>query len=469
MRYSQRWWEIVALLFVFAWTVSIPTAQTEEPSAVNAPSSAKVQSDSVGSQSSSDEPEQKQPTLTPNRDTAATADVEMDHRFNELRRELLDDRAKGLDWWLTATAIFLTLLGVAAAILGYFGFKRLNRIESEARENMEASKKHARKAQKYKEAAQSELEEIKTTLDKIKIDREVSEAILLQQQNRTDEAIEKWRSIANITEGTDDGRAAQSWFSIGYLLHIKAEPNFDAAINAYDAALRLNPADAVAYYNRGLARYALSQYEAAIADYNAALRLNPAYAVAYYNRGLVRYALGQYEAAIADYNAALRLNPAYAVAYYNRGLVRYALGQYEAAITDYDSALRLNPAYAVAYYNRGIVRHALGQHAAAIADYDSALRLNPAYADAYNNRGLVRASLDQHDAAIADYDSALRLNSNDPKAYNNRGLAKLQLNRIDEARQDFETALNLAQAMGNAELMEQARLRLEDLDRGDAP
>ena len=503
MRYSQRWWVTVAVLFAFAWTVSAPTAQTEEPSGVSAPSSAKVQSDSVGSQSSSDEPEQKQPTLTPNRDTAATADVEMDHRFNELRRELLDDRAKGLDWWLTATAIFLTLLGVAAAILGYFGFKRLNRIESEARENMEASKKHARKAQKYKEAAQSELEEIKTTLDKIRIDREVSEAILLQQQNRTDEAIEKWRSIANITEGTDDGRAAQSWFSIGYLLHIKAEPNFDAAINAYDAALRLNPADAVAYYNRGLARYALSQYEAAIADYDSALRLNPAYAVAYYNRGLVRYALGQYAAAITDYDSALRLNPAYADAYYNRGIVRhalgqhaaaiadynaalrlnpayadaynnrggarYALGQYAAAITDYDSALRLNPAYADAYYNRGIVRHALGQHAAAIADYNAALRLNPAYADAYNNRGLVRASLDQHDAAIADYDSALRLNSNDPKAYNNRGLAKLQLNRIDEARQDFETALNLAQAMGNAELMEQARLSLENLDKGDAP
>ena len=401
MRYSQRWWVTVAVLFAFAWTVSAPTAQTEEPSGVSAPSSAKVQSDSVGSQSSSDEPEQKQPTLTPNRDTAATADVEMDHRFNELRRELLDDRAKGLDWWLTATAIFLTLLGVAAAILGYFGFKRLNRIESEARENMEASKKHARKAQKYKEAAQSELEEIKTTLDKIRIDREVSEAILLQQQNRTDEAIEKWRSIANITEGTDDGRAAQSWFSIGYLLHIKAEPNFDAAINAYDAALRLNPADAVAYYNRGLARYALSQYAA--------------------------------------------------------------------AITDYDSALRLNPAYADAYNNRGGARYALGQYAAAITDYDSALRLNPAYADAYNNRGLVRASLDQHDAAIADYDSALRLNSNDPKVYNNRGLAKLQLNRIDEARQDFETALNLAQAMGNAELMEQARLSLENLDKGDAP
>lgn len=85
MRYSQKWWVIVALLFAFALTVSVLTAQTEEPSAVNASSSAEVQADSAGTQASSDEPEQKQPTLEPNRDTAS-ADVETERRFNELRR-----------------------------------------------------------------------------------------------------------------------------------------------------------------------------------------------------------------------------------------------------------------------------------------------------------------------------------------------------------------------------------------------
>ena len=165
MIFSQRWWVIVVLLFAFAVTVSAPTAQTEEPSPVNAPSSAEVQS-------SSDEPGQKQSTLTPNRDMTA-ADVEIDRRVNELWRELLnnrkktiDDRAKTIDWWLEATAIFLTLLGVAAAILGYFGFKRIDKIASEARENLE----------KIKEEAQSYVENIKTIRDKLEIDRADSEA-----------------------------------------------------------------------------------------------------------------------------------------------------------------------------------------------------------------------------------------------------------------------------------------------------
>ena len=414
MRYSRRWWVTVAVLYAFAWTVSVPTAQTEEPSGVSAPSSPEVQSDSVGAQPSSDEPEQKQPTLAPNRDTPA--DVEMDRRFNELRRELLDDRAKTLDWWLATTAIFLTFLAIiiplAAFIGGRFSFKKFNEIKEEAQRYVEEIKAHRDEADSLIKEINAEVasadpgkpsevvKSVQQNPESSPIDRTVSEAILLQQQNRTDEAIEKWRSIANITEGTDKERATQSWFSIGYLLHSKDEPDFDAAINAYDAVLRLNPNHAEAYNNRGLARDALGQHEAAIADYDAALRLNPN-AEAYNNRGVERNALGQHEAAIADYDAALRLNPNHAKAYNNRGGARYALGQYEAAIADCDSALRLKPDYAKAYYTRG--------------------------------------------------------------------LAKLQLNRIDEARQDFEAAFNLAQAMGNAELMKQVRLRLENLDRGDAP
>ena len=330
MRYSQKWWVIVALLFAFALTVSVLTAQTEEPSAVNAPSRAEVQADSVGAQSSSDELEQKQLTLEPNRDTAS-ADVETERRFNELRRELLDDRAKMLDWWLEATAIFLTLIGVAAAILGYFGFKRLDRIESEAHDNMEASKKHAQEAQRY-------VEEIKTLRDKAEIDRAFSEAILFQQQNRTSEAIEKWRSIANIIEGTDEEREAQAWFSIGYLLspnNVEGE-DFEGAVAAYNKAIELSLSGPNLYWT-----------------------------------------------------------------YYNRGNAKTSLGQIEEAIADYDEAIRLNPSF--------------------------------------------------------------------DEAYNNRGFEKIKLNRIDEARQDFETALNLAQAVGNTDLMERARLNLENLNRGDAP
>ena len=229
MKFTQWWCFWVALIFVFAWGGSFLAARTEESSAVNAPSSTEVQTDSVETQSSSDGPEQKQPTLVPDRDTAA--DVEASRLYNELRRKFLDNRAKTVDWWLEATAIFLTLLSVAAAILGYFGFKKLTSIESEARESMEASAQSAQNAQGYEEAVRGYVKEAKASRDELQsitdtekqkaespgnvlyeanevkkfdvsLGRAVTAAISFEEQNKTEEAIEKWRSIANIAEET---------------------------------------------------------------------------------------------------------------------------------------------------------------------------------------------------------------------------------------------------------------------------
>ena len=75
-------------------------------------------------------PSQRQPL-----DVTETTSPDVAIDFNDLRRELLnyraealDDRAKTVDWWLAATAIFLTLLGIVAVIAGYVSFKRFARL-----------------------------------------------------------------------------------------------------------------------------------------------------------------------------------------------------------------------------------------------------------------------------------------------------------------------------------------------------
>ena len=282
MKFSQRWCVIVALLFTFSGTVSVLAAQTEEPSVVDTPSSTEVQS-------SSDEPEQKQPTLTPNRDTAA--DVETDRRFNELRRELLDDREKTIDSWLVVITIVLMLFGIAIPIITYNRLNKLEEIEKEAR--------------RY-------VEEIKTFRDKFEIEWMVSEAISLQQQNRAGEAIEKWRSIANITERTDNDRAAYAWFNIGFLTspnNVEGE-DFKGAIAAYNRAIELNlrgPNLYWAYYNRGNAKASDGQIDEAIDDYDQAIRLNPSFGDAYNNRGVEKAKLNRTEEARQDFETALDL------------------------------------------------------------------------------------------------------------------------------------------------------------------
>ena len=273
--------------------------------------------------------------------------------------------------------------------------------------------------------------------------------------------------------------------------------DYKGAIADLDTAIRLDPDNFFAYFNRGVAKGELGDYKGAIVDFDTAIRLKPDYAKAYFNRGIVKAELGQHFAAIADYDTAIRLKPDYAKAYDSRGTAKAELGQYFAAITDYDTAIRLKPDDVIAYFNRGTTKAELGQHFAAIADYDTAIRLKPDYAAAYGNRGIVKAELGQyfaaitdydiairlkpdnvityfnrgnakaelgqHFAAIADYDTAIQLKSDFAKAYYNRGLAKYGLSRSMEAKQDFQTALKLAEQAGDALLKTQMESAIRDL------
>lgn len=220
------------------------------------------------------------PTVEDSEIENTAADVEIQRRFdnlrNELRRELLDDRADTINWWLTATAILLAFLGVVAGLVGYIGFRRFREIEAEARENVEQSKQYAEEAREtvkeikeQKKQAEEVGQEIKNILSDSErqphlslglgdsvygdeplsgrvrresdpdqtrgveeavqevrqipeaspIDRAIADAYSLQRTGRIEEAIEKWRSIANVMEGIDNDLAARAQLSIGYLLY----------------------------------------------------------------------------------------------------------------------------------------------------------------------------------------------------------------------------------------------------------
>jgi tetratricopeptide (TPR) repeat protein len=160
------------------------------------------------------------------------------------------------------------------------------------------------------------------------------------------------------------------------------------ALEYLNNAIRLQPDDALAYNNRGVAYGELDQYQRAIEDYNEAIRLQPYLSEAYYNRGFTYGKLGQHQMAIKDYDEAIRLKPDDDAAYHNRGRTYHTLKQYQRAIDDFDEAIRLKPDYAKAYGDRGLDYGIMGQVDQAIKDFDEAIRLKPELAMAYFNRGL---------------------------------------------------------------------------------
>ena len=124
------------------------------------------------------------------------------------------------------------------------------------------------------------------------------------------------------------------------------------SIEDYNEAIRLDPDDANAYYNRGWDYDELGEYEKAIEDYSQVIRLDPNHTNAYNNRGLSYANLGQNERAMEDFNEAIRLDPNHTNAYNNRGNVYYSLGEYEKALQNYDEAIRLDPGDELAIKNR---------------------------------------------------------------------------------------------------------------------
>jgi len=124
---------------------------------------------------------------------------------------------------------------------------------------------------------------------------------------------------------------AQQWFERGF-----AATDLDEQLRCYTEAIRFNPRDALAFNNRGDARYKKGDPDGAMQDFEQAIRLKPDYATAFYNRGLARKGKGDLEGALQDYETAIRLKPDYASAFYNRGIARKAKGDLDGAIQDYD-------------------------------------------------------------------------------------------------------------------------------------
>ena len=234
-------------------------------------------------------------------------EIGIEQRSNELRSELLDERADTINFWLAVVAILFALIG----ILGIAEFKRLRRnaqnIVDEIKEKRdEVDKIHQDVTAEY---ADENPTKTKRTIDKALetrqvslVDKAIARAVSLQREGKREQASEIWRGVAHVTE--DQGLAARAWFSVGYLLR---DNRPEKAIRAYDNALRLDPSGAGAYTNRGIAKTQLGCYEEAIADFDQAIRLNPKLAEAFFNRGLAKSNLDLKKEAQADLNVALDL------------------------------------------------------------------------------------------------------------------------------------------------------------------
>ena len=215
------------------------------------------------------------------------------------------------------------------------------------------------------------------------------------------------------------------------------------ALSESSQLLERFPNSVILYNIAGACNAGLMQFDAAINNYKKALKINPYYADAYSNMGNVLKDKGDLEAAIQSYKQALKIKPDYAQAYNNMGNALKDKGDLKAAIESYKQALKIKPDYAQAYSNMGIALKGKGDLNAAISSYKQALKIKPDYAEAYNNMGSALNDKGDLEAAIESYKQALTIKPDYAEAYNNMGIALKDKGDLEAAIESYKQALKI--------------------------
>ena len=141
--------------------------------------------------------------------------------------------------------------------------------------------------------------------------------------------------------------------------------NFDGAIEDFTKAIATSDDFASAYFGRAyafasraaaphaseekgsIANPGVADLQAAIRDLDAALKINPSLAYAWFNKGNIYFETGDFTSALQNYDEAIKIYPDFGEAYYNRGLAYMKLGNKQRAFADISKAGELGviPSY----------------------------------------------------------------------------------------------------------------------------
>lgn len=203
-----------------------------------------------------------------------------------------------------------------------------------------------------------------------------------------------------------------------------------------------NERRAQALINRGAQRALLGEHARAVADFGRALRLDPQNALAFFERGSVHHNRGAYDSAVASYNAALAIQPDFDMALQRRAdALGYAEESWRQDIELLTRALARDQNNVELLNNRCWTRAVNNDDLdLALADCNAAIALNAQYGAVLDSRGLVHLKRRDFAAALADYEAALALEPGNGHYLYGRALARQGLGRKDEADADMRAA-----------------------------
>jgi tetratricopeptide (TPR) repeat protein/serine/threonine protein kinase len=233
---------------------------------------------------------------------------------------------------------------------------------------------------------------------------------------------------------------------------LKAKPPEHAeAVRFCSIAVALQPDNAGALLNLGIALDHQGKPREAIAALRKAAELRPDYLAVYLQLGDVFIRHRQFDKAIEAYRQAIELpdaawahsNVVKAWVHNNLGAALEERGKWDEAILEYRQAITEKPDLPKTHHNLGIALTKLGKLDQAIAAYRKAIDLKADFAEAHYNLGIALGKLGERDQAIAAYRKAIDLNPKYPHAHYNLGGALVEQGKVDQASAEYQRVIQL--------------------------
>jgi tetratricopeptide (TPR) repeat protein len=158
---------------------------------------------------------------------------------------------------------------------------------------------------------------------------------------------------------TRDSADFGAQYNLGAMLQARGATR--EALEHYDAAVALQPADPIANNALGGALLALGRASEAISPLLMAVKGKPNYFAAHYNLGNAYASLGDFDQAIGHFQEAAKLKPDDSMAEANLGAALAEKGEFEKAKTHFERALKLDPQNSVAHDDLEEVQRRLGE------------------------------------------------------------------------------------------------------------
>jgi len=213
------------------------------------------------------------------------------------------------------------------------------------------------------------------------------------------------------------------------------------AVNEFERALKLAPADAASHFNLAYLHDAQNAFDRAAACYQEAVRLDPTYATAYNNFGPLYQSMAMPEHAQKEYQRILRWDPQNVEARFGLAETLAQQDRWEDALREHRTVLAARPDHAPSHLGIGRLSAKRGLFDDAISHLTRAVALQPRNGAAHLWLGNAWFHLERWDEAMTAYREAIRCGTRPGSIYARLGYLYLRKRNFTKAWKHYRTSL----------------------------